>query len=218
VAAGNRFDIALREDGSTVVWNPSGIVSSEGVKPAVGVHAGPAWGFARHADGSITRLPVGNIGNADAYSEPPPGLGAVSDIAIGTEACLVLLPDGTLSSWGSSNRAGGMATIPPGKSTGIIAITANGWDAAVLRRDGELTVWGAYPNSPPSYSPTQFPGADRIIRALPHGAFVVHFPGDRWVVCNSAGGQTIDASTAELTASGCFDLAVTSGYCIGIKP
>lgn len=218
VAAGNRYDIALREDGSTVVWNTAGVMSSEGVKPAVGVHAGPVWGYARHADGNITRLPVGSIGNADAYSEPPPGLGAVSDVAIGTEACLALLPDGTLSSWGSGNRAGGMAAIPPGKGTDVIAIAVNSWDAAVLHRNGEMTVWGVYPNSPPKYSPTQFPGADRIVRALPHGAFAVHFPGDRWVICNSDGGNIVDAGTAEASANGCFDLAITSGYCVGIKP
>lgn len=218
VAAGNRYDIALREDGSTVVWSTGGVYPLEGVRPAVAVHAGPSWGYARHADGSLTRLPTGNIGNATAYSEPPPGLGAVVDIAVGTDACIALLPDGSLASWGSSNRAGGMATIPEGKGSGIIAITCNNWDAAVLRRDGEMAVWGAYPNSPPSYSPKRFPGADRVVRALPSGAFAVHFPGDRWMICNSAGGEIIDASTAEPLASGCFDLGVTSLYCVGIKP
>jgi hypothetical protein len=143
----------------------------------------------------------------------------VVDLAIGTEACIALLPDGSLSSWGSSGRAGGVATIPSGKGSNVISIAVNSWDAAALRRDGELAIWGAFPGSPPTYNPTRFPGADRVIRALPSGAFAVHFPGDRWMICNSASGnQTVDASTAEPLASGCFDLVITAGYCIGIKP
>ncbi|RBP47840.1 serine/threonine protein kinase [Roseimicrobium gellanilyticum] len=218
VAAGNRFDIALREDGSTVVWSGAGVHPSEGVRPAVAVYAGPLWAVARHADGSLTRLPTSNIGNANGFGDTPPGLGAVSDVAIALEATVALLPDGALSGWGGGGRGGNLATIPSGKGAGVVSVAANNVEAAALQRDGELVVWGVDPASPTTFNPTRFPGADRVVRANPSGAFAVHFPGDRWLFSNASTGLPVDAGTLEPQVNGCFDLAITMGYCVGIKP
>ena len=216
VAAGNTFDLALREDGSVVVWSATEVHPTTGVRPAVTVHAGPGWGYARHADGLLTRLPKGDIGPATSFSEPPPGVGATADVAIGTHACIILQPDGTLGSWGSGGAGSEMAGLPADKSTTIVSVAANNTEAAALRRDGELLIWGANPGLTYSFAPRVFSGADRVVRALPSGAFLVHFPGDRWQVCNS-NGQTVDAATTESLARGCFDLAVCAGYCVGIR-
>ncbi len=220
VAAGSRYDFALREDGSTVVWSSQSVPSTEGVRPAIAIHAGPSWGYARHPDGTVTKIPVGvsNPSSSGAdYSEPPPGLGTISSVVIGTAACVALLPDGSLSSWGNGAQGSEVANLPAGRGTEVISIAVNFGEAAALRRNGEFFVWGTSSASYySSFQPASFPGADRVIRAAPGGAFAIHFPGGRWKIAKALS-HNLDTALTESMAQGCFDLALTSSYCVGLK-
>ncbi len=134
VAAGNRYSLFLRADGS--VW---GVPFLEWWLPSATLLA----------SNSITALEVGGTelaiqtdGRVVALRgtpELPPDLTNIVAVAKGSAHRLALRRDGTVPAWGYN--ASGQTNVPPGLSN-VVAIAA-GWNHNLaLLSDGTVTAWG----------------------------------------------------------------------------
>lgn len=215
VAAGLRFDLALREDGSVVAWSPRVLHrTSPDMKPAVSIHNGVTWGCARHADGSLTRLPAGE--SVPLETGTVSSLGPLQDVAVGFSLVLGISKEGRLIVQGNSRGAPVPESLTENGHGDLLSVACNHHEGAVLSRDGTLVVFGEAWRIA-KLNGHHFPGADRVVRAWPAGNFAVHFPEHRWQFASSSAQSGTDKRIADL-ASGCPALAVAQYTVIAVKP
>lgn len=215
VSAGLRCDLALREDGSVVAWSPRVLyLVSPSMKPAVSIHNGVTWGCARHADGSLTRLPAGDAVPLD--TGPLGSLGLLDQVAVGYSLVLGLNREGKLIVQGNSRGASAPVSMVQKGQGDLLSVACNHHEGAVLSRDGGLVVFGEAWRVA-KLNGRSFPGADRVVRCWPAGAFAIHFPDDRWQLASAAPQSAGDVRIGD-AARGCIDLAVGQFCVIGIRP
>jgi len=90
IAAGNYHSLALKRDGSVVVWGSIGLgLDAVPAGPAVGIASGTYHSMLRRADGSLACWGY----NAFAQCAIPGGLGQVCDLAGGDRSSAVLVRD-----------------------------------------------------------------------------------------------------------------------------
>ncbi len=135
IAAEGRRAMALREDGTVVMWGRYSDKKLLAVPPDVtnitAIALGDAHNLALKSDGTL--LCWGD----DASVAVPPGLSNVVTVAGGGPDTIALKRDGTIEKWGSRYGA------PPAGLSNVVAI-AMGMDNLVLREDGTVVEWPSY--------------------------------------------------------------------------
>lgn len=145
IAAGELHALALKADGSLVMWGdntngqitlPTGLAGT-----FADVAAGGNVSGVINVDGSVRMWGTSTGG----VTTPPVGLTGVKQLviggaqAIGIYHALALKNDGTVVGWGDNTR--GQATPPTGL-TGVVAIAASDRLSVALKSDGTVVRWG----------------------------------------------------------------------------
>ena len=153
IALGREHGLALKSDGTVVVWgNAYGV--PPGLVGVTAIAAGSTWSVALKGDGTVVAW-----GNSSAgATEVPHGLTGVVAVAAGMGHCIALKSDGTVVAWGSNSD--GQADVPYGLS-GVTAIAAGSWHSLALQRDGGVVAWG-HPDSDQRHVPYGLTGAVAI--------------------------------------------------------
>jgi alpha-tubulin suppressor-like RCC1 family protein len=140
IAAGNSFNLALKNDGTIVAWGDNSFGQStvpSGLNGVIAIAAGSTHSLALKNDGSVVAW--GLLPNAEGIlvnATVPVGLSNV--IAIGTRGShnLALKSDGTIVAWGDNE-----STTPSGLSN-VITIAVGGLHNLALKSDGTVVGWG----------------------------------------------------------------------------
>jgi alpha-tubulin suppressor-like RCC1 family protein len=117
IAGGGTQTVALKSDGTVVVWGDNYYGQTTGIPTAP-------------TDLSAVADPVTLNGQT---------LNGVTAIAAGYYHTVVLTSDSTVVAWGDNSR--GQTTVPAGLS-GITAIAAGAWHTVALKSDGTVVAWG----------------------------------------------------------------------------
>jgi hypothetical protein len=133
--------VALKNDGTGVVWGGSGYGQTTvpaGLSGVVAIVAGCHHTVALRNDGTVVAWGLNDFGQTTV----PAGLSGVVAIAAKYYHAVALKNDGTVVAWGLNNQ--GQTTVPAGLS-GVVAIAAGGDHAVALIGDARAP-------SPPSIS------------------------------------------------------------------
>ncbi|MEZ0275090.1 MAG: choice-of-anchor D domain-containing protein, partial [Roseimicrobium sp.] len=138
IAAGDDHTVALKRDGTVVVWGDGASGQAkvpEGLSGVIAVAAGAEHSVALKGDGTVVAW------GADSWGQRtiPTGLVGVTAIAACANHTVALKSDGTVVAWGSDTV--GQSTIPSGLS-GVIAIAAGGSHTVALTNEGNVVAWG----------------------------------------------------------------------------
>lgn len=136
LAAGARYALALRSDGTIVYWGESCVVTPVSLTNVVRIAAGDLHSLILRDDGTLVIWGDNTAGQLNV----PAGLSNIVEIAAGATHSLALCADGTVSAWGRNFR--GETNVPAGLSD-VIAVAAGGMNSLALRRDGTVVGWGA---------------------------------------------------------------------------
>jgi hypothetical protein len=132
IAAGGVHSLALRADGTVILWGGDGPTSvPTSATNVVAIAAGRSHSLVLRADGTVVQW------GGDAI--PPAAATNVVAIAAGANHDLALRADGSVLAWGANYF--GQATVPPGV-TNVIGIAAGGDHSLALLADGTLIAWG----------------------------------------------------------------------------
>lgn len=152
VAAGGNTSLALRDDGTVVVWGRGAAEFPAGLSNVVAIAAGAnsasdldfgsrgCHALALQADGTVVEWQYTCAG-----CTPPPStnvltrLTNVVALAAGANHSLALHADGTVTDWGIN--VFGPTDVPPGL-TNVVAVAAGSSHSLGLRRDGTVLAWG----------------------------------------------------------------------------
>ena len=146
ISAGNRRSLAIKHDGSIVMWGEGGPLSVASVETFTDIaHLALSGGvrtvLALKSNGSVIAWGPDLFGETIVPSELSQG--GVTAIAMGGFwyfGCHNLaLKDGAVHSWG--NNASNQCTIPANALSGVTAISA-GFDHSVALKNGGVLVWG----------------------------------------------------------------------------
>ena len=157
IAAGDRFSLALKNDGTVVGWGSNNYGESTppaGLSGITAIAAGSYHSLALKDDGTV----VGWGSNDYGESTPPAGLSGVTAIAAGDRFSLALKNDGTVVGWGYNGN--GQISIPAGLS-GVTAIAAAEAHSLALKDDGTVVGWGYN-----SYGQTSIPAGLSGVTAI----------------------------------------------------
>lgn len=146
LATGSSHAIALRQDGSVVLWGsdhlggpPHAAPSSLGDVTAVA--AGDHFSVALRRDGTVLAWgqSASKLNGFVDVAVVPAGLTGVIAISATLRHTLALKSDGTVMGWGSNGS--GETTTPPGL-TNVTAIAAGYEHSVALKADGTVAEWG----------------------------------------------------------------------------
>jgi hypothetical protein len=139
IAAGGDSSMALRSNGTVVVWGGynSGITTNvpANVSNVVGIACGAMHSVALKRDGTVVAWGDHRYGQTNI----PSGLSNVVSVAAGAWFSLALKADGKVVAWGDGFS--GQTNVPAGLSN-VIAVAAGGYISLALRSDGTVTAWG----------------------------------------------------------------------------
>ncbi len=108
VAGGGSYSLALKSDGSVVVWGNNISAGPAGHSNVVQIAAGDSHCLALKSDGSV----VAWGSNTYGMSTVPAGLEPVIQIAAGSRHSLALKSDRSVVAWGDNSN--GQSTVPAG--------------------------------------------------------------------------------------------------------
>jgi hypothetical protein len=149
VAAGGYHSLALKTDGTVVVWGknmvPGGGDAGDATVPGglvnvVAVAAGACHSLALKGDRTVVAWGY----NGNGQTNVPSGLTNVVAVAAGYAHSMALKSDGTVVAWGYSGF--GLTTIADGLAN-VIEIAAGAMHSLALTSDGTLIAWGSYGGS-----------------------------------------------------------------------
>ncbi len=133
VAAGFRFTVALRLDGSVRCWGQCDVPSDLG--PVSAISAGRSHSVALLADGSVRCWGSNNYGQCST----PPDLGPVVAVAAGDLHTVALLANGGVRCWGSNDYS--QCDVPPDLGP-VSAVSAGALHTVVVLAGGSVRCWG----------------------------------------------------------------------------
>ncbi len=154
VAGGGYNSLALRADGTVVVWggSPFGDFGQctvpAGLSNAIAIAAGSFHDLALLSDGTVRAWGAGSSDSAPGdcnippdygQSQVPAGLSNVVDIAAGSLHSVALKRDGQVVVWGGDSTT--PTNVPP-SATNLVAIASSGCSIVALKGDGSLVGWG----------------------------------------------------------------------------
>jgi alpha-tubulin suppressor-like RCC1 family protein len=185
LAAGSTHSVALKADGSVVVWGYNFSGQTNVPASASNVVAIAAAGDHTVALKSNRTVVAWGTGGTNV----PAGLTNAVAVAAGDNFSLALKQDGTVVAWGESASS---TNVPSGLAN-VVGLAAGGAFAVALKGDGTLTGWGYN-----SYSVPAFTGMTNVA-AIAAGEFpLVALKGDATAV--SSGGPTAPTGLDDLMA------------------
>jgi alpha-tubulin suppressor-like RCC1 family protein len=228
ISAGGSFSLAVRTNGTVVVWGEGLSERSHlqrkmppGLTNVVAVAAGWDYGMVLTADGRIV-----SWGDRRA----PPGLSNIVAIAAGCERyapALALRRDGTVAKWTTS----GAEEPVPAEATNVTSIAAGEAHSLVLRRDGTVVGWGSnqfgeatgmptasFPNSSSGRVATSGQVLSNVLAIAAGNGYSLALKTDGTVVawgrfCNKQAAAPAGLRNATAIAAGYnFCLAITTNY------
>lgn len=143
VAAGGLHSLALKANGTVVMWGSNTYPVPVGLNNVVAIAASGNNSLALKADGTVVRWGFALNGG---LSDVPSNLEGVVDISAGDSASFALLGDGSVKSWGISNQCEASTYVSPIQSA--IDLSAGRGIRSVLKQDGSVYSWGAYGRNP----------------------------------------------------------------------
>lgn len=172
MAAGARFNLALRSDGTVVAWGAGGFgqlgdgrtadsaipVPVRGLTGVKAVAAGGGHALALLSDGTVMAWgdnEFGQLGDGrtagSAVPVPVQGLTGVRAIAAGELHSLAVLADGTVMAWGDNGNGqlgdgtfkNSAVPVPVGGLTGARTVSAGGLFSLALLGNGTVRAWGS---------------------------------------------------------------------------
>ncbi|WP_218638945.1 S-layer homology domain-containing protein [Paenibacillus sp. FSL H8-0548] len=138
ISAGGFHSLALKADGTVVVWGDNSLGQTtvpEGLSDVASIAAGYNHSLALKADGTVVAWGENNHGQTTV----PAGLSDVASVAAGYGHSLALKSDGTIIAWGLNDY--GQTSIPAGLSN-VVAIAGGGYHSLALKSDGTVVAWG----------------------------------------------------------------------------
>ncbi|QYM79529.1 immunoglobulin domain-containing protein [Horticoccus luteus] len=139
LAAGYRFSLALRRDGTVVGWGQSNgwgqATPPAGLTDVVAIAGGLYHALALRADGTVVAW--GSRGG-DALTLPS-GLSDVTALAGGSGNSTSLRLNGKVATWGDGGSYGPM----PANLRDVIAIASGAYHRLALKSDGTVVAWGS---------------------------------------------------------------------------
>ena len=151
IAAGGRFSLALKSDGTIAAWGYGGQGQTgalSGLTDVVAISAGESHAAALRSDGTL----VGWGGDYQGELSWPISTGGLVSVACGTQYTIALKPDSQVLGWGA-NSFGQRSGVPA--SNNVVAISAGFTHAYGLRRERVVIGWGS--NFSGEASEPQFP-------------------------------------------------------------
>lgn len=142
VAGGDTHAMALKTDGTVVVWG-NDLQGQTGVPllptplaDVVSIAAGGNVCGAVKRDGTVRVWGDASLGQTTV----PSGLSDVKQLAIGTSHVVALKNDGTVVAWGVNTS--GQTTVPAGLAN-VVAVAAGATGSVALKSDGTVVGWGS---------------------------------------------------------------------------
>ncbi|MBN8226937.1 carboxypeptidase regulatory-like domain-containing protein [Corallococcus macrosporus] len=149
VASSAYFSVAVKGDGSPVVWgNGASNLQPHDVHDGVAVACAGYSCFVLRADGTVIRLSLSK--EAELGDAVPQGLADVVAIDGGLTHMVAVTMDGRVVAWGGNEYT---AATVPANLTDVAEVAATGNHTVVLKRDGTVTGFGSNlsgEGSPPS--------------------------------------------------------------------
>lgn len=140
VAAGAAHSLALKADGTVVMWGsqanggvPAGLIN------VVAISAGASHSLALKSDGTVVRW--GSEFNG-GLSDVPSNLVGVVDISAATDASFALMGNGRVTEWGSGNSC--EASAYTASLENVVDFSSGSSARTALHKDGSITSWSAY--------------------------------------------------------------------------
>ncbi len=166
IAVGTAHTMALRDDGTLLVWGDNSFGQTNvpvGLSSVVAISAGNNHCLALRADGTLAVWGDNGYGQGAA----PAGISNVVGVSCGPSYNLVLMRDGTVAGWG--NDVYGQTDIPAGL-TNVRSVYAGYYNGFALMPDGNLVQWGSGPIWQHNGSATQLNVAGSNIVGVAAGA------------------------------------------------
>ena len=144
ISAGSRHSMALKSDGTVVVWGDNLYGQSTippGLTDVVSVAAGSLHSLALKADGTVAAWGWNDYGQTTV----PAGLSGVIRVSAGSSHSMALKSDGTVVAWGglySGSSSFQVPIAPPSGLSNVVAISAGSGHSLALKSDGSVAAWG----------------------------------------------------------------------------
>ncbi len=208
VSVATGFAVALRADGTVVVWgsntSDTRMNVPAGLAGVVAISAGTSHVLALKGDGTVVAWGLASAGATSV----PAGLSRIIEVSAGDNFSLALRADGTVVGWG--RNASGESSPPTGLS-GVTAIAVGSSHALALRFDGTVVAWGSA-----SYGATAVPaGLSGVVRIAAGDQHSLALRTDGIVVGWGSGGA-YNSTVPKLVPPGLRDVielgAFASGY------
>jgi hypothetical protein len=152
LSAGTYHSLALRNDGSVVVWGENFLGQTNvpsGLSNITSVAAGGSFSVVLKNDGTTIAWGDNSFGETNL----PPGLTSVKAVAAGYVHGLALNSNGTVVAWGDNEYG---QTNVPDNLVHVTAVAAGGFHSLALKDDGTVAAWGdndtGQTNVPPGLS------------------------------------------------------------------
>jgi len=207
IAAGGSNSLALKNDGTVIVWGDNSLGQTTlptNLTGVVAIAAGEFHSLALKNDGTVVGWGYDYYGE----STPPAGLSNVVAIAAGSYHSLALRSDGTVVGWGYNDD--GEATPPVGLSN-VVAIAAGGYHGLALRSDGTVVGWGANDDgeaTPPA-------GLTNVVFIAGGQYFSMALNGDGTVIV--WGDNSLGQTTLPTNLTGVVAIAAGANHCLALK-
>ena len=137
IAAGRLFGLALKADGTVVIWGENTIPF--GLSNVVAISARGIFCLAVKNDGTVAEWTSNGRGDRHFPSDLT---NIVAAAAGGTywERCLALTRDGNVVAWGNESDNHDMR--PPADLTNVVSIAVGQGHSLAVKRDGTVVGWG----------------------------------------------------------------------------
>ncbi len=141
-AVGESHTVALKDDGSVLVWGSAFGSTDTNVPVAahsgvIAIAAGESHTVALKNDGSVVAWGLNTSGQTTV---PVAAQSGVTAIAAGYLHTVALKNDGSVVAWGENFA--GATTVPVEAQSGVMAIAAGGLHTVALKSDGTVVAWG----------------------------------------------------------------------------